>query len=57
MRFLERKASEALVRKLWRGIINFFVEALQEDKKSLAERKREAAARHPRWEHYLDGAR
>jgi hypothetical protein len=48
---------EALVQKLWRGIINFFVEALQEDKKSLAERKREAAARDRRWEQYLDGTR
>ena len=45
------------MRKLWRGIVNFFVEALTEDPKPLAQRKREAAAREPRWNNYLKDAR
>ena len=43
--------------KLWRSIVNFFVEALQEDTKPLAQRKREAAAREHRWNRYLQHAR
>jgi len=45
------------MRKLWRGFIGFFTEALQDDTTSLAQRKREAAAREPRSDGYLDGAR
>jgi hypothetical protein len=45
------------MRKLWRGIVNFFVEALQDETKPLAHRKREAAAREHRWNRYLNDAR
>jgi hypothetical protein len=45
------------MRKLWRGIVNFFVEALRDDAKSLAQRKHEAAAREHRWNRYLKDAR
>jgi hypothetical protein len=36
------------MRKLWRGIINFFVEALGEDTKTVVQRKREAQRRQQR---------
>jgi hypothetical protein len=41
------------MRKLWRSFVNFFVEALTEDTKSVAQRKQEAALRQERWLKYL----
>jgi hypothetical protein len=41
------------MRNLWRGFVNFFVEALTEDTRSVAQRKREAAQRQERWLKYL----
>ena len=41
------------MRKLWRGFVNFFVEALTEDTTSVAQRKHEAARRQERWLKYL----
>jgi len=57
-RFAHTFSSEEVpMRKLWRGIVNFFVEALQDNTKPLAQRKREAAAREHRWNRYLKDAR
>ena len=44
---------ESRMRKLWRGFVNFFVEALTEDTTSVAQRKHEAARRQERWLKYL----
>jgi hypothetical protein len=41
------------MRKLWRGIIIFVVEALADDVDTAAQRKREAALRQERWLQYL----
>lgn len=41
------------MRKLWRGFVNFFVEALTEDSTSVAQRQHEAALRQERWHKYL----
>ena len=45
------------MRRLWRGIVNFFVEALTDDPTPLGQRKREAASREQRWNSYLKDAR
>ena len=42
------------MRKLWRGIINFFVEALSEDSKTVVQRKHEAQLRRQRWHQRLN---
>jgi hypothetical protein len=47
---------EVVMRRMWRGIISFFVEALQDDKKPIGQRKREAAAREQRWNRDASGA-
>jgi hypothetical protein len=44
---------ESRKRKLWRGFVNFFVEALTEDTTSVVQRKHEAALRQERWLKYL----
>jgi hypothetical protein len=36
------------MRKLWRGIVNFFVEALSDDTKTKVERKHDAQLRQQR---------
>jgi hypothetical protein len=41
------------MRKFWRGFVNFFVEALTEDTKSVTQRTQEAALRQERWLKYL----
>jgi hypothetical protein len=41
------------MRKLWRAIVNFFVEALADDTTMVARRNREAHLRRERWLRYL----
>ena len=41
------------MRKLWRGFVDFFVEALIDDTTSVVQRKLEAAQRQERWLKYL----
>jgi hypothetical protein len=41
------------MRKLWRAIANFFVEALTDDTAMVTQRNREAHLRRERWLRYL----
>jgi hypothetical protein len=41
------------MRKLWRALVDFFVEALADDTARVAQRNREANLRRERWLRYL----
>jgi hypothetical protein len=41
------------MKKLWRGFVNFFVEALREDVDHASRRSHDAAIRQERWLRYL----
>ena len=41
------------MRKLWRAIVNFFMEALADDANLVAQQSREANLRRERWLRYL----